>query len=46
MVDVHHTRDAIKTETVELILVHPKPQVAQEKTQDLMRAVVEQATIP
>jgi hypothetical protein len=32
MVGVHHTRDTIKTEPIELILLDPEPQVAQKKT--------------
>jgi hypothetical protein len=32
VVEVHHTRDTVKTEPIELILIDPEPQVAQKKT--------------
>jgi hypothetical protein len=46
VVEIHHTRDAVKTEPIELILLDPKAQIAQKKAYDLVRAVVEQATVP
>jgi hypothetical protein len=41
VVEIHHTRDTVKTEPIELKLIDPKPQIAQKKAYDLVRAVVE-----
>jgi hypothetical protein len=40
MVNVHHTGDTVKTESIELVFLNPEPQVAQKKTEDLVRAIV------
>jgi hypothetical protein len=32
MVHIHHTRDTVKSESIELILFDPEPQVAQKET--------------
>ena len=41
VVDIHHARDTVKTEPIELILLDPIAQIAQKKAYDLVRAVVE-----
>jgi hypothetical protein len=41
VVEIHHTRDTVKTEPIELKLIDPKAQIAQKKAYDLVRAVVE-----
>jgi hypothetical protein len=41
VVDIHHARDTVKAESIELILIDPKAQIAQKKAYDLVRAVVE-----
>lgn len=46
MVEVEHTRHTIEPEPVELVLVHPKPEIAQEEPHDLVVTVVEQPAIP
>lgn len=46
VVVVQHTRDTVKSETVELVLLHPEPQVAEEETQNFMVTIVEQPAIP
>jgi hypothetical protein len=38
--DIHHTRDTVKTEPIEFILIDPEAQIAQKKAHDLVRAVV------
>jgi pentose-5-phosphate-3-epimerase len=46
VVDVEHASDTIKAEAIELVLIHPESQIAQEKPQDFVVAVVEEAAIP
>ena len=46
MVLVHHTRHTVKPESVELKFLHPVTKVAQQKPEDLVRAIVEQPAIP
>ena len=43
---VQHAGDSIEAETVKLVLVHPEAQVAQEKAEDLVTAVVEESAVP
>lgn len=45
MVGVHHARDSVEAEAVELELFHVVPQVGEEEPKDLVRAVVEKATV-
>ncbi|KAI6773501.1 hypothetical protein HG531_000350 [Fusarium graminearum] len=46
VMNVKHTGHTIESETVELVLVHPESQVAQQKPHHLMMSVVEQAAVP
>ena len=46
MMVVHHACDAVKTETVKVILLHPEAEVAHEETEDLVVPVIEEAAIP
>jgi len=46
VVNVHHTCDTVESEAIELIFIHPKPEVGEEESKDLMMAVVEEATVP
>lgn len=46
MMMVKHTRHAIKSEAVKLVLVHPEPKVAQKKTHNLVVTIVEQPAVP
>lgn len=46
MVNVHHTGDPVEPESIELILLNPKPQVAEQEPHDFMVSVVEEATVP
>lgn len=46
MVDIEHARDAVETESVKLVLVHPKAQVAQQESHNFMVPVVEQSAVP
>lgn len=43
---IEHASNAIKTETVEVILIHPESEITKEKAHDLMMTIVEQATVP
>ena len=43
---VHHARDAIKAEAVELVFLHPESQVAEQEPKNFVVAVVEQTTVP
>lgn len=42
VMEIHHTRDAVEPETVELVLFHPKAQVRQEEAKDFVMAIVEE----
>jgi len=46
MMHIHHTCDTIKPKPIKLILLEIKPQIAQQKPQHLMRAVIEESAIP
>ena len=46
MIDIHHTRNSVKPETVKLVLFHVEAQVAHQETKDFMVAVVEQPAVP
>lgn len=43
---VQHACHAIEPEAVNLVLVHPESEVAEEKAHDFVMAVVEQPTVP
>jgi hypothetical protein len=43
---VQHARDTVEAETVELVLLHPESQIAEEEAQDFVAAVVEQPAVP
>lgn len=46
VMEVHHTGHTVEAEAVELERLDPPSEVAQQETEDLMVAVVEQATVP
>jgi hypothetical protein len=46
MVCIHHAGDPIESIPVKLILFGPKPQIAQQKPQYFMGAVIEKSAIP
>jgi hypothetical protein len=46
MVLVHHTRNTIESEAVELEFIHPEAEVAEQESENLMVGIVEEATIP
>jgi hypothetical protein len=46
MVDVEHTGNSVKPESIKLVLLHPETKVAQEEPQHFMVSIVEQTTIP
>ena len=46
MVVVHHAGHAVEPEAVELVLLHPVTEVAQQESKNLVMPVVEESTIP
>ena len=46
MMLVHHTSHPVETEAVELVLLHPVTEVAQQESKNLVMPVVEESTIP
>jgi len=46
VVEVHHTCDTIESEAIELVFIHPKPEVGEQESKNLVMAVVEEATVP
>lgn len=46
MVEIQHACHAVKTEAIELILVHPESEIAEEESKNFMMAVVEQPAVP
>lgn len=46
MVKIEHAGDSIKAEAVELVFVHPEPQVAEQESEYLVAAIVEQPAVP
>ena len=46
MVLVQHAGHTIEAEAIELILLHPESQVAEQEAQYLMVTVVEQSAVP
>lgn len=46
MVLVHHARHAVEAEAVELVLLDPEAQIAEQEAEDLVVAVVEEAAVP
>jgi len=44
--NIHHARHTIEPKTVELVLFHIKPKVAQQKSQHFVRGVVEKSAVP
>jgi hypothetical protein len=46
MVMIHHTSNAIKPKPIEPILLHPKPQITQQKPQHFMIHIIEQTGVP
>jgi hypothetical protein len=46
VVGVDHASDTVEAETIELVLLHPESQVAEQETEDLVMAVVEQPAVP
>lgn len=45
VVRVHHTRNSVKAEAIELVLLHVEAKVGEEEAEDLMRTVVEKAAV-
>lgn len=43
---VQHTRHAIESETIKLVLVHPESQVAEQESHDFMMTIVEEPAVP
>lgn len=43
---VHHRSDAVKAETVKLILFHVEAEVAKQETKDFVVIIIEQSAIP
>ena len=46
MMRIKHTGHSIETKAIELIDIHPEPQVAQQESQHLMAPIVKQTAIP
>jgi hypothetical protein len=46
VVDVHHTRDTVKSEAIKFEFLHIKPEIAEEKAENLVASIVEQSAIP
>src|SRR5690242_28446 len=46
VVGVDHACNTVEAEAIELVLVHPEPQVAEQETEDLVVTVVEQSAVP
>jgi hypothetical protein len=46
MMNIHHARNTIESEAIKLILLHIKPEVAQQKPQHLMRCIVKKPAVP
>lgn len=46
MVGVQHASDTVKAEAVELVLVHPETQVAQQEAKNFMTTIIEQSAVP
>ena len=43
---VHHARDAIESEAIELILLHPEAQIAHQESHNFMGSIVEETAVP
>lgn len=46
MVGVQHAGDSVESETIEVVLLHPEAQVAEQEAQDFVMTVVEQPAVP
>ena len=46
MVNVQHARHSIKSEAIELILIHPEAEITEKETHNLVVTVIEQSAIP
>ena len=46
MVHVEHAGHSVETETIKLVLFHPKTQVTQKEAQNLMVTIIEQPAVP
>lgn len=46
MVGIQHASDTVKPEAIELVLIHPEAQVAEEESHNLVMAVVEKSAVP
>lgn len=46
MVLVEHARHTVETETIEVVLIHPEPQVAEQESHDFVMTVIEQPAVP
>lgn len=44
VMNVHHTRHAVKSESVELILLHPEAEVREQESKDFVVTVIKEAT--
>lgn len=44
VMNVHHTRDAVKSVTVELILLHPEAEVREQESKDFVVTIIKEAT--
>lgn len=45
VVNVHHACDSVKSEPVELIFLHPEPEVRKQESEDFVMTVVEEAAV-
>ena len=46
VVRVQHAGNTVKSETVELVLLHPETQITEQEAQNLMMTIVEQPAVP
>jgi len=46
MMGIKHACNSVKSKPIKHVLIHPEPQIAQKKSQNLMAAIVEQSAVP
>ncbi len=43
---IKHARNAVKSKSVKVVLIHPEPQITKKKSHDFVTTVVEQPAVP
>jgi len=46
MMGIKHARNAVKSKSIKVVLIHPEPQITKKKSHNLVAAIVEQPAVP